>query len=341
MLIILDDFKRKLMGFLTSRIGKSKIPAKPLKIDEVQKVLVIRPNHRLGNQLLISPLIQEIENTFQACSIDLFLKGPLGEIIFKNYHSVNECLSLPKRHFNALHSYFYCWTKLLFKKYDLVINAVPESSSGRIASMITRGTYKIYGTVGENDLNQLQDCNHIAKKPVYHLRKQSGISLSEEVPELNIRLSTEEIRKGKEVISRLFNNDKKTIALFTYATRDKCYPKEWWGDFYNSLTEKYQHEFNFLEILPKENVSQINFKTQTLYSQDLREIAAVIKNTEILIAADSGMMHLGCASNTPVIGLFSVTDSSIYGPYGGHNIAVNTNHDSLNGIMNYISGILN
>lgn len=341
MLLILDDFKRKLMSFLTCRIGRSQISTERLKIDEIHKILIIRPNHRLGNQLLISPLIQEIENTFQACSIDLFLKGPLGEIIYKNYSSVNECLCLPKKHFKALHSYLYCWTKLIFRKYDLVINAVPESSSGKIASMIARSPHKVYTIAEENVSPELKDYKHIAKKPIYHLRLLSGIQLSEKIPELNLKLTPKEILKGKEIIEQIFNNNKKTIALFTYATRDKCYPKEWWADFYGSLINKYGTEYNFLEILPKENISQIDFRTQTLYSHDLREIAAVIQNVEILIAADSGMMHLGCAANTPVIGLFSVTDPSIYGPYGRFNLAVNTNSEDICKIINQISSILN
>jgi ADP-heptose:LPS heptosyltransferase len=48
-----------------------------------------------------------------------------------------------------------------------------------------------------------------------------------------------------------------------------------------------QHHRNFTE-----NVSQIAFKSPTFYSKDIREIGAVIANTEIFIGADSGIMHL-------------------------------------------------
>lgn len=61
------------------------------------KILIVRPNHRLGNLLLITPLIKEIENTFSNPSIDLFVKGNLTEIIFKNYNAVNKHIKLPKK----------------------------------------------------------------------------------------------------------------------------------------------------------------------------------------------------------------------------------------------------
>jgi hypothetical protein len=46
-----------------------------------------------------------------------------------------------------------------------------------------------------------------------------------------------------------------------------------------------QHHRNFT----RENVSQIAFKP-TFYSKDIREIGAVIANTEIFIGADSGII---------------------------------------------------
>jgi len=38
----------------------------------VQSVLICRPNHRLGNQLLITPIVQEVIDVFPEAKIDLF-----------------------------------------------------------------------------------------------------------------------------------------------------------------------------------------------------------------------------------------------------------------------------
>ncbi len=80
-----------------------------------------------------------------------------------------------------------------------------------------------------------------------------------------------------------------------------------------------------LEILPVENVSQINFAASTFYSTDIREIASVIAGSTIFIGADSGMMHLASASNTCTIGLFHITSLDKYQPYNKQSMGVDTN----------------
>jgi ADP-heptose:LPS heptosyltransferase len=47
----------------------------------VEKILICRPNPRLGNQLLITPLVQDVIAT--DCEIDLFVNGGLAPIILK------------------------------------------------------------------------------------------------------------------------------------------------------------------------------------------------------------------------------------------------------------------
>jgi hypothetical protein len=67
--------------FLTKRYGKM-----PATIDvPVARILVIRPNHRLGNQLLLTPLLQEIEKLYPAAKVSLLVKGSAAPAIFKSY----------------------------------------------------------------------------------------------------------------------------------------------------------------------------------------------------------------------------------------------------------------
>ena len=52
------------MKSLTKNIGKSHAEGKLNQNFVVKRVLISRPNHRLGNILLLTPLVQEIEKTF-------------------------------------------------------------------------------------------------------------------------------------------------------------------------------------------------------------------------------------------------------------------------------------
>ncbi|WP_323789811.1 glycosyltransferase family 9 protein [Psychroserpens sp.] len=330
----LNPIKSKIFEFLTNSFKNSKRIPENLHEKPELKVLISRPNHRLGNQLLISPLIQEICNQYPNSKIDLVVNGGLSNILFSEYKNVNRIINLPKKPFNNLLKYITQSIKVISNNYDIAIAACEDSNSSKIFVKLSRATLKIYDSGSEN----LNKPIHIAKYPVYNFNTvlRPSVSLKTyEYPKLSINLTTQEIEKGKQIIDIFFKNDKKTICIFTFATRDKCYSKEWWADFYKKLKMEFS-AFNILEILPMENVSQIDFECTSYYSKDLREIASVIENSIVFIGADSGMMHLAAATNTTTLGLFNVTNPKIYEPYSLKNEAIDTNTIEINSIINKI-----
>ena len=66
----------------------------------------------------------------------------------------------------------------------------------------------------------------------------------------------------------------------------------------------------------------------------------MIANTEVFIGADSGIMHLASAAHTPTVGLFSVTDQSLYAPYNDNSVAINTNLIDTDECIQVIHNIL-
>ena len=90
-----NHFRRTIMRRLTGGIGDGNLPKvdkeKPL---ELNRVLINRPNQRLGNILLITPLIQEIIRYNPDVKIDLFVKGKVAPIIFENYPQVDQIIEI-------------------------------------------------------------------------------------------------------------------------------------------------------------------------------------------------------------------------------------------------------
>lgn len=334
-----------MMHRITKNIGKSY--TEPVRNSskklEIKKVLIIRPNHRLGNQLLLTPIVQEVINSFPNCQIDLFVKGGVAIPVFQNYQEINNIIQLPKKPFNHLFKYAKCWVSIKKITYDLVINADKDSSSGRLLTQLSKSTIKVFGDVHDDIQNKHSDYEHISKYPVYNLRyylEKLGYEKSNQVmPVLDIKLNDKEIAEGKKILDNIIKNDKKTICIYTNATGAKCYSEEWWETFYARLLKEYP-EYNIIEMLPIENISKINFKATHFYSKDIREMAAIIKNTSIFIAADNGVMHLASASLTPTVGFFSVTDPNIYAPYGNGSIALHTLKTQMDDWINAIDKIL-
>jgi len=341
----INHIRRRLMNQITKRIGSSY--SEP-KIDlnkkiEIKKILIIRPNHRLGNQLLLTPLVQEVINTFPDCKIDLFVKGGVAPIVFQNYPEVNKIIQLPRKPFNELIKYSKDWISIKRTHYDLVINGDKDSSSGRLLTQIANATYKVFGDVHEDIQKQYPDHLHISKYPIYNLRRyltKLGFERnSQDLPLLDIKLSDSELANGKEILDSIVKNDKKTICIYTNATGDKCYSEDWWETFYARLQKEYPN-YNIIEMLPIENISKISFKAPTFYSKDVREMGAIIKNTSVFIAADNGVMHLASATLTPCVGFFSVTNLNVYMPYGNGSVAIDTNATTIEDWIKSINTIL-
>ena len=330
--------RRMLTNAITKNVGNYSLDEQITKNPNLQikRVLISRPNHRLGNMLLITPLLQEVTAAFPNCKIDLFVKGGVAPILFENYNHIDFIIKLPKKHFNNLLDYFKGWISLRKHHYDLVINGDKNSSSGRLSTKFAKGTFKIYGDIDEAETSKHQDFIHISKYPVYNLRQfllKIGIYRTNlPMPLLDLKLSELEISNGKQTLNSITQNDKKSLALYTFATADKCFSEAWWNDFYQKLLKEFP-DYNIIEVLPVENVSQIGFKAPTFYSKDIREIAAVFANTTMYIGADCGIMHLASSALITTVGLFSRDNLTIYEPYGNNSIGINTNENDADAIV--------
>lgn len=331
------------MRKLTRDIGNSVPVAGNTENVEIKRVLICRPNHRLGNMLLITPLVQEIMTTFPEAKIDLMVKGGAAHVIFKNYTNMGTIIQLPKKPFKEPLQYIRSWTAIKTTPYDIVINAVRGSSSGRLAAKYANAKFRFFGYEEESLQQQHADYHHIAKYPVYNVRhflKTLGLSKNTNpVAPLDIKLTEAEISAGAKLLQGLVPSAKKIIGLYTYATGDKCYPPSWWLPFYERLKTEYP-DYTFIEILPVENVSQINFTAPSYYSKDVREMCGVMANLTAVIASDSGIMHLAAASQIPTIGLFSVTDVNMYQPYGNNGTGIDTNKTNTDGCIVILNRIL-
>src|SRR5690606_5208595 len=230
------------------------------------------------------------------------------------------------------------FVQLRSNEYDLAINAIEGSSSGRIFTSISKAKFKF---VGDSDTDKKD--RHIAKQVIYSLREflsNIGAKANDAIPAgLDLRLANDELIHGSNLVYDLVQNTQPTICLFTHAIGAKCYTGRWWFNLYEHLQRTFP-DVNIIEVLPKENVSKINFRAPAFYSIEIRELAAVIASTDVFIGADSGVMHLASSSLTPTIGLFSVTDIEKYKPYNEGSVAVNPNEVEIDALIVLVKNAL-
>jgi hypothetical protein len=165
----------------------------------------------------------------------------------------------------------------------------------------------------------------MAQLPVYLLRTARGEAFDVAAcPTLDIRLAKAERLQGQRRIQRILGNPSPgvfRIGVFGDATGAKIFPDTWWKTLLGALAGARQ-DIAFIEILPAPGHSKVGDAYPAYYSTSVRRMAAVMAGLDLVISADGGVMHLAVAAGVMTIGLFKVTDSGTYAPYGGNNQAV-------------------
>lgn len=312
------------------RVGRALCEPGGLPKTGIHRVLVCRPNHRLGNSVLISPLIAEIEALYPGAEIDI-LGSYATECLYANRFSVHTVFVLPRKIARHLWRSAGVLRALRRCRYDLAIDACNGSQSGRIVLALAQARYKLgFPDPALNPASAwhaLAWPDHLAHRSVFLLRHARGVTTPLDHPPLNLDLTAEEMREAARGMARLCGGSRAqcaaTVAIFPNATGAKCYSEDWWHSFVGTFQSLCPH-VQLVDLLAAHGRSQLGSRLPPFYSQNLRRLAAMMACMDGVISADCGVMHLAAASGVPTLGLFSVTDASKYAPYGGANAAMNT-----------------
>lgn len=303
----------------------------PLPRKGIFRILVCRPNHRLGNTILLTPLITELERHFKGAEIDVISEGDIAEEVFATFFSVRNVYCLPKRGFKHPLPFLRLLHRVRRSRYDLIIDPCLGSGFSRAMTRLLHGTYKL-GFSDKPLRSGLTHAapseiamEHMAKRPVNLLRWALGRNYGEELgyPPLDIRLSDIELARGRHVIGELLAVSRQTssppvVGVFANATGAKRYPMAWWREFIDTF-KTLCPAASMLELIPMHGHSMLGAEWPGYFSSDLRRMGAVMAGMDLMITADCGVMHLAVASRVPTVGMFCVTDASVYAPYGEGN----------------------
>ena len=269
---------------------------------------------------MLTPLVDFIEWQWPGARVDIIAGGRMEEI-FSEFPSVRRCIESPHPALKLLFNPHY--GKLIRNSYDLSINVDADSQSGRLTCRIINAPSTVHA--GAPDSIDSAASNHMALRPIEALCRWAVLRRTEPDPAMSLRLTEAERRHGVIALSELLDNastDRPVIGLYPYANKKRDYPLEWW----QQLIEEFRRQMPsalLVEIQPATGQALLDHIDRRMLSCDLRALATQLAAMDAVIAVDGGVMHLASASGTLTWGLFRVTESNIYAPYGGHNRAWN------------------
>ncbi len=304
----------------------------------VHRILVLRPNHRLGNALLITALLSELERHFPGAEVDVVTGCEAAGEVFAGFRQVRRIHQLtrrpghhPLRLLRLLHS-------LRNSRYDLAIDCVRGSRSGRWLTQWSGARQWLAPPADARELQHAEPAwreawaqapGHFGLDAVHALRCALALpdAAAQVQPRLRIPLRDDERHVGVTTLSELLaapvdaSPRGRVVAIFPDATGSKRLPGRWWLDFIAALAA-HDPALRVVEMVAAHGKSQLDGRFPAFYSSNVRRMAALIAACDAYISADCGVMHLACATGTPTLGLFTRPNLARYRPYGPHDAAV-------------------
>jgi len=295
-------------------------------------ILICRPNTRLGNTLLMTPLVEEIEATLPSARVEILTACPVAHEVFREFPSVRRVHQLPFRGVRHPLRHFLTLLRVRRVRYDILIDPCPRSWTGRFLTRHLPARLKIgFSGAGQPDgvdvgVPFAGAPVHMGDYPVYLLRR-GLLGLDEdaaraEAPRLSIRLTDAERLAGREEIERLLGGrgSRPVVAVAAHATGAKRFDVDWWRRMIATLQTRLPAA-RVIEIRPPSGVAALP-ELPAYCSRRVRQVAAVLEAADCFVCADSGLMHLGAATDANTVGLFKVTEPRLYVPRRGASCAL-------------------
>jgi len=306
--------------------------ASPQLAATVRRIAVVRPNHRLGNAVLLTPFVRELESRFPASRIELITTGGAAQSVFKQFSRVTAVHSFPARSFRDPLGVSQMLLALKFRSYDLAIDPITRARGGRFLLGWLRARERVgfrWNTSSRDWMltHAVEPAGipkHFAETPLFllHPGERRGEAVSLENRRLDLRLTPAELCAGvRRLGSVIGSSARPCIGVFANATGDKCFAPEWWRRVLQSLRRK-APGMAIVEFVPADQRPRLGGDIPALFTPDLRLLAATMSATSMLLTGDCGVMHLADAGGARVVGLFRCSEPSRYGPSGPASIAL-------------------
>ena len=319
-----------------------------IKRSKIRKVLIYAYTG-LGNFILYSPALIAIKNVFPNAKYTLLHGNDTGchqvlkENFFDNYIVINRKANWFKR--------LYVIYQLRKEKYDLVISEFHNNNQFFALTTVLCGAIYRVGLISSpgwnNEWDFIYNIQVQMKKDQHeidrYLELVYALSIKKNEIDKNTTFYLDEV-DNQFALDFLKNNEidfeNERIISVQIGTSPTMRWKQWDPNKYIKLCDKIIDTYNNVSILfpgaPNEKtiienaIDKMNNKKKvylTAGKASIKQTAALIKNSDLLICNDSGLMHVAVAVDTPVIAIYGPTDYTRTAPLGNMHTIIRKGYD--------------
>lgn len=280
----------------------------------VRKILLIRPNFRMGNLLITTTALPILRANFPKAQIDMMVPSSFRSLL-ANHPDVDQVHTFTR---GVLFNPVRLWRlmrRVRWEEYDLVIDGTLTGSAA-LLTLWSGGWMRI----GSGPETRHFAYTTVVPEPPRRLWRVEAVkhyfaSMGLRVPEdamMRVHLTAAERERAQAKWQRLgWSESTWVTGVFIGARGDKKWPVERWGEV---ITEMWKtrapgegvivfhgtEEFDRMEALEKLMPEEVPVS----FSSNVRQFAALVAMCRQFVTCDTGPMHLACAMGVPVVSLF-------------------------------------
>jgi len=140
--VMLRKKSRSLLQNILSLFTNYTNSKKFINKDEIKSIIIIRPNYRIGNLILLTPLLNELQKHIPNAKIDIIVGMKLAGQVLEPLPNVDKVFDIPRKLLRQPIKMFNFIKKTRAKRYDLAINISSGSVSSQIVNSLINAKYK-------------------------------------------------------------------------------------------------------------------------------------------------------------------------------------------------------
>jgi ADP-heptose:LPS heptosyltransferase len=297
----------------------------------VRKVLVVRLNERLGNLLLVTPVLAAVRRALPDAQVDLLCLDRYADLLAGS-PDLDRTITMRLRWRLPLVTIVRIVRRLRREAYDLVIDGGRGSSFlGAVCVALSRGRFRVahadarYGAAFNVHVQKQTDYEH---KVELLLDLLLGLGIPAVTREVVLPLSDADRAAAAESWRDLGLPDVGPVVGVHVGGRG---PKRWALDRFLALVGSVTAELRVPVLLfagPEERQrldqarDRIPAATVVAPMLGARRFASVVARCAVFVSGDTGPMHLAAAVGVPTVAIFSTSQSRHYRPRGPRHLSL-------------------
>jgi heptosyltransferase II len=291
----------------------------------MNRILLIEPNW-LGDILFTTPAIRALRRSSPEVFIGVMAHPRCKEMLEDN-PNINVVIDFDERssHRGLVKKILFIF-KLRRMKFDTVISFHRSMTKMLIARLAGIGRRIGYYTKKRSWL--LTDCikedKGITHRVEYFLGILRSIGIDDAGRDYDFYISEYIVQEADDIMEKA--GIKRGEKFFIINPGGNWPPKRWLKERYACLAERLHSIYN-LKILVTGAQKDINLASDIINSSGdyvvslcgkttLKQLAAIMRKANLVVANDTGPMHIAASQQVPVIALFGPTSPKVTGPYG-------------------------